>query len=1024
MTALAVSPAAASAADVHVETTGTDSPTCGALATPCLTIAQATTNAVNGDTVRIGDGTFVITNVINPGNKSVEFVGNGPANTTVSGNDSTSFTQNGMFRFQYNGTTGAVKDLSITHMGKTSGGSSRFGIWVQPSLPSPALPSYSADVVVDNVSIVGNTGVAASENGIYAASNAGSFSLTNSTLTDVMGNSILLEQQTGPATITDNTINRTGSSTGSVIFNMTHANAANNQTYDVTGALDISRNTINASSGITVLAGWPYTSGFGPSAFLGGVTIGDNSINTGSGAGPGVALINATNANDGTPGRILNAEISGNSIFGAGTARGINLQGGIPDAQITDNNIRGRTDGILLNRHTRTAAPNPGTFDHYPTGTQINGNQIVDNTTGVTTDPGIAAIDTNLDGNWWGCNEGPDVAASPTAGDCDTVSTPDPGSVTLDNWIVLGLGATPPSALPTAGSAALTAGFTKLNTGAPAPAAFDDGTLLSMTATGGTLATANPSLTSGVTTNTFTSTAPAGRSAGVTFDHETVTNNWADDTTPPVVTISAPTANAFLNTSPATVTYTVTDFGGGVTCNIASGASVPLTPGANSIVVSCTDAAGNVGIGSVAVTYDPDDPVVTVLAPPDSSTTNGVSTDLYFSVTDATATSCDKTNGAAQPLVEGPNVITVTCTDAAGNSGSDSVTITRDSIPPSVLITSPTDQETTLDANATLTYSVIDATATSCTPNNGSSIPLNYGANTITVSCTDAAGNVGTDSVTVTRTSNVPPVVTITSPSTGAVVSGTSTVLTYNAASQHGTVSCTPPSGSTMPLAIGVNTLTVNCTDNFGNTASASVTVYRPDTLPQCARNVMITDVKRVGSRTRIRGIARLQYAGKRVGIEYQPTGSKKVGNPKIAPDGTFNVVVSRPSSPRYTSNQARYRAVLGSSKTSWIKLTRRMGASAVTYNDNGTLTVTGSVSLPIAKGQPVRVERSDACGKYRQIGWVRMDKDGTFAGNVPTGGGSPTAVNIRLKARVAKSSNPRYRFNTYSIVQPVIVAR
>jgi flagellar basal body rod protein FlgG len=160
------------------------------------------------------------------------------------------------------------------------------------------------------------------------------------------------------------------------------------------------------------------------------------------------------------------------------------------------------------------------------------------------------------------------------------------------------------------------------------------------------------------------------------------------------------------------------------------------------------------------------------------------------------------------------------------------------------------------------------------------------------------------------------------------------------------------------------------------------------------------------------------------VSIAYLPTGGKVIARPVVGVDGSFSAIVARPSTPAYTSNSARYLAALGGSKSAWIKLTRRMGTSRVTYTGNGRLQVDGQVSLPIAKGQPLRVERSDACGQFRQIGSVRIRANGSFNGTVATGGGSSSAVIIRLKARVAKASNPRYRFNTYSIVQPVVVER
>ncbi|MFT4049164.1 MAG: hypothetical protein QM648_04915 [Solirubrobacterales bacterium] len=1470
--ALAISASAASAANVYVETTGSDSGSCGAsVATACATIAQATTNAVSGDTVKIGAGTFTIGATINPLTKSISYVGSGPSSTTVSGNDSTSFAQNGMFRFQYNGTTGAVRDMTISHWGKTSSGTTRIAVWVQPSLPAPVALTHSIDLTVDNVHFIGNTGVTASENALYAAANAGSVTFTNNDLDDVIGNSVLLEQQMGAATISNNTIDKPLSSSGAAIFDMTHANASNTQAYNVTGKHTFDNNTINASAAINMLAGWPYTNSFGPSCYIGGIEIKGNTINTSTSSSAAFALINATNANDGTPGRITDVVIQDNTLTGsAGT--GINLQGGIPSAQITGNSIRNRTTGILLNRHTRSVAPNPGTFDHHPTGTVISANQIVDNTSGVTTDSGIS-VDANLNGNWWGCNEGPLIGSSPTPGDCDTVTTADSSAITLSNWIVLRLDADPSSQLSNDGVADLEVGFDQLNTGGAAPQAFADGTIVPMGSTSGALSTATPTLTSGLATPTFTSSAPTGRSATATFDHESVTHEWDDDTTAPVVTITSPTNGSTTTDSSVDVNYTVTDFGGDVTCDLADGESVPLdfgdntitvscedgagntgtdsvtvrrldvtapvvaitaptsgtitsdssvtlhftvtddtattcnradgdsialSEGVNTITVVCTDAFGNVGYDSVSVTRDTTAPVVTILSPPDglltnqssvvlnytvtepygtptctiadgatinldegentilvectdsagnvgsdsvtvtrdsiapdvsitapadNSVTSGSTTTLHFTATDAgsdftcdrtdgdvialtegvntitvtctddagnvgtdsvtvtrdsiapqititapinnsvttdstttlhftvddatdvtcdrddgdtinltegsntitvqctdeagnigsasvtvirdntapvvtiitppdgtvtknasivvsytvtdnltpvtcnrtnpstvslsegantitvqctdaagnvgsdtvtvtrdsaapvvtitapadglitkdasttltftvsddTATTCNRTSGSSVALTAGVNTITVVCTDAAGNVGfdsvsvirdntapvvtivtpadglvtnqssvilnysvannygtvtcdvadgstialsegantievectdqagnvgSDSVTVTRDTIPPAVMITAPVDGSSTTDATTTLHYSVYDVDGADCTPDDGDAISLDFGVNTITVTCTDPAGNVGSDSVQITRMGTVPPVLDITAPSMGAIVNGSTATLTYNAASQYGPVTCNPPSGSSVPLAVGTNTITVTCTDIFGNSVSQAVTVYRPDALPQCAKDVVITSVYRIGSKTRIVGRARLAYVGKKVKLQYQPTGSKTIAQPIVQADGSFSVNVSRPSKPSYTSNSARYRAILNNTSTSWIKLTRRMGRTNVTYDGNGKLAVNGSVSLPIAKGQPLRVERSDACGAYRQVGWLSVRSNGDFNGSVATGGGSESAVYIRLRVQVAKASNPRYRFNTYSIVQPVVVDR
>ena len=798
--ALALTPASAFAVDRLVEEapTGVDAGDCSV--SPCATIAYATGQAVSGDRVLIGNGTFVQTDAIRPVDKSVEYIGNGPANTVLTANGANSFLQAGMFRFQWNNRDYAVKNMTIQGLPSTNAGSAlRYAVYAQPTHPTPApTPStYGLDLVFDNVQVIGNTGSPAkTEIAVYTAVSTGTASVTNSTITNVMGNSLLFEQQQGALTVSGNTIVKPLSSSGAVVAVMAHADASNANPYNITGAQIFFIMMLRARAGVMVLAGWPYTTGFGPSALLGGLTISGNSIDKTTSSASAIDVLNTTNANDGTPGRIVAPQITSNTVTAQGSGTGLRLQGYIPNAVVTQNNLRGNATGILLNRHTRSAAPNPGTFDHVPTGTKINANQIVDNASGVTTDPGTS-IAADLNGNWWGCNAGPEVASSPAGGDCDTVTTAAPGVLALTRWAQLSIFSGSPT-LAAGGSAQVFTGFPFDNLGGGTQQIFPNGTTLPLTPAGGSLANANPGLTANNASTTFTSAGGTGRSVSASLDHQSVSWAWPDlDTTPPVVTITSPANGAVISSAPTELTFTTSE---------------PAT--------------------------------------------------------------------------------------------------------------------------------------------------------------------------------------------------------------------CTPPNGSTLPLAIGSNTFTVTCTDAAGNVGTASVTVIRPDALPQCARNLMITDVTRVGSRTRIRGIARTQFAGQNISFEYQPTGTKVIGKAKVSSTGAFQIVVKRPSKPVWTSNSARYRAVLGTTKTSWVKLSRRMGATAVTYDGNGGLKVTGSASLPIAKGQPVRVMRSDACGAWRQIGTLRMNSDGTFSGTVASGGGSEAAVNIRIQARVAKASNPRYSFNTYSIVQPVIVER
>ncbi|MGH2958707.1 MAG: hypothetical protein ACRDKE_03820, partial [Solirubrobacterales bacterium] len=409
----------ASAADRYVETTGVDSGTCGALVDPCATIAQATTNAASGDHVVIGTGTFVQTSSINPGAKSIEYIGAGQTNTIITANSATNFAASTLFNFRNPGTTVAVRDLQLTGFPGIAATGSRFGIWVQPN---PANPASTIDATVSNVRFVGLASPPANvfENAISAANNNGTLLVEDSTFTNVMANTILLENQRGVATITGNTISKSTPNSSAAIYDMLHQTGATN--WDQTGLHTFSDNTITNGAAIAVIGGFTPTNTLVADSFPIGVTISGNEINTTTSTSSAITLVNAANDNTGTAGRIDNAEITGNTIAaGSGGGTGISLQGGIPNAEISANSIRNRSNAISLTRRTQSASPFT-TWNHKPDGATIQGNQLVDNTSALTTDTGVA-ITANANGNWWGCNAGPPVGSSPVAGDCDSVST-------------------------------------------------------------------------------------------------------------------------------------------------------------------------------------------------------------------------------------------------------------------------------------------------------------------------------------------------------------------------------------------------------------------------------------------------------------------------------------------------------------------------------------------------------------------------------------------------------------------------
>ena len=141
-------------------------------------------------------------------------------------------------------------------------------------------------------------------------------------------------------------------------------------------------------------------------------------------------------------------------------------------------------------------------------------------------------------------------------------------------------------------------------------------------------------------------------------------------------------------------------------------------------------------------------------------------------------------------LLEGINTITVTAKDAAGNQGTSTLTVVYtapDTIAPTVTITSPVDENTYTTGSPTIAIAgtasddqgLQQVTWTSSTGGSGAAsgttnwsintINLTAGANVITVTATDSAGNTAQDSLTVNYTATVTvsglPVVSVTSSS-------------------------------------------------------------------------------------------------------------------------------------------------------------------------------------------------------------------------------------------------------------------
>ena len=338
------------------------------------------------------------------------------------------------------------------------------------------------------------------------------------------------------------------------------------------------------------------------------------------------------------------------------------------------------------------------------------------------------------------------------------------------------------------------------------------------------------------------------------------------DTTPPVLAINPLPPST---TSASQVVSGTVEAGAVVTVSIngapalpatvsgtAWNASISLVPGANSITVRGRDAAGNIAIASAAITLavtgfsvDPAPVLVKVRNITISGSrgsglaitvANGT-TGAIGSVTYPTATTWQ---ASLSGLVEGDNLITVA---AAGTS--ENVTVTVDTLAPVLAVSALKQGSVTGARLQDVTVQVSDPHLGKVTVNgtpaavaNGLAsavVPLGSGVNTITVAAIDGAGNMATDTRSISFDANAPSVA-IVAPADGlqtrtSVVELAGTMAPNVTVTVNGTAALV--SGTTwsrrVTLVPGLNTVTVAATDLSGKSTTLKRSVLYDPALPE-----------------------------------------------------------------------------------------------------------------------------------------------------------------------------------------------
>ena len=416
--------------------------------------------------------------------------------------------------------------------------------------------------------------------------------------------------------------------------------------------------------------------------------------------------------------------------------------------------------------------------------------------------------------------------------------------------------------------------------GSVSDAHLDTVTVNGVTATveGGRFSADGVALTEGSNTLAATATDALGRST------TSASVPVVLDTTAPTVTITAPAAGSVVATPAITVQGEVSDPNlaevrvDGVLATVSgttfSASGVPLSEGENFLVASAVDALGNQADSpSVVVVLDTLPPVVTLdadalpaLSEETTVTVTGTVSDPHLdSVTVNTgtvggiiATVVGESWVAADvPLAEGPNTLTAEAVDTLGHAASsNSGSVTVDTLPPQVAITSPAadaeltsrtvtvsgtvsdphlDRVTVGDVEATLAGDASGGTFTAA------EVELPEGASEIVARAVDLLGHATDSQPVAVVVDTLAPVVRLDSPLDPLVTTPTVTVTGHvdephlDAVTVAGLAAVVDAAGDFsvdgVPLTEGPNEITAVASDTFGHSATSEPVLYVLDTL-------------------------------------------------------------------------------------------------------------------------------------------------------------------------------------------------
>lgn len=475
-------------------------------------------------------------------------------------------------------------------------------------------------------------------------------------------------------------------------------------------------------------------------------------------------------------------------------------------------------------------------------------------------------------------------------------------------------------------------------------------------------------------------------------------------------TVSA-TVDAESGTTAGTCEFRLTPTGGAartVAGTVAAGrcsAALPAAEfpaGAYDIVVAVTDSAGRrrTNTGSGTIPADPVPPVV-VVGPPTIDVRDvgaPVTVPDGTTITDCTVVVTPKAGG---PAVTVPGRL---------EGGRCVATLPAATVPPGdydvvVTVTEGGGKQTSSSGTVTVAGPTVGT-------------PIGIGPVVVVPVTPGAGGTVTACSLTVTP-----------------VPSGTPRTVTGTYDPVSGTCAAALPSGD---FPTGAYDVATTVTDSNGSKATGSgrIAVTQPterrvadaadvaQSLLACeGGKLALIEARLAGSRVRLSGVALKALAGRTIQIRLSAKGiaTRTVARPKVAADGTFATSVKAPARRlRATTARAKYYAVVESTRSQALRLTRRTNVTTVTQR-GGRVTVSGRISSPVPRaGTPVVIGRRVSCTTYRTVARGTTDRRGRFSVTF-TAPSDRAAGLYRAQTRAPSKAGQPARNRTFTLPQIIV---